>query len=430
MSATVKVDVESIAVGGDGVAREPDGRVVFLPRTAPGDRVEARLVEEHDSWARGRPVRLEREGPGRRTAPCPYYAGCGGCQLQHLEREAQLEAKRRAVRDALQRIGGREVEVAPTADPGPPFGYRNRITLTLRRRDAEVVAGYHRWDEPEELVDVERCPLAEDPVNRAWEELRSGWGKAASRLPGGEELRLTVRGGRSGDVALLVEGGTGEGDPAELAAGITDLAGLWSVGSSARVRVLHGRDTLPDRWEGVDLDLRPKAFTQVNREVAAAMEEHLDGLLDVARGGLTGRRVLDLYAGVGLRALRWAEAGAEAVACEREPAAVRTGRAAAAERSAVVTFRLGDVETHLADLLPADVVVVNPPRAGLAEVVAAQLASAELATIVYVSCDPATLARDLKRLGSRWRVTSVQPFDAFPQTAHVETVVRLEAAAP
>lgn len=424
MSGTLALEVESIAVGGDGVAREPGGRVVFLPRTAPGDRVEARLVEEHDSWARGRPVRIEREGPGRRAPDCPHYEACGGCQLQHLERDAHLEAKRRAVRDALERIGGRAVEVRPVADPGPPFGYRNRVALTLRREERGVVAGYHRWDEPGQLVDVERCPLAEEAVDRAWRELRDAWGSRAERLPAGDELRLTVRAGGTGEVGVLIEGGRGAGRPGELAEGLSALACLWHRPEGGDVRVLHGSATLPERWQGVELALRPDTFTQVNRTVAAAMERHVDELL----GLLAGRRVLDLYAGVGLRALRWAEAGAEAVACERDPGAVRAGRDAAEARGTALEHRTGSVEDHLADLLPADAAVVNPPRAGLSEAVTSVLDPGSLGTLVYVSCDPATLARDLKRLGDRWIVTSVQPFDAFPQTAHVETVVRLEAS--
>lgn len=429
MSDTVTLEVDSVAVGGEGVGREPSGRVVFVPRTAPGDRVEARFVEEHASWARARPVRIVHEGPGRREAPCPYYDACGGCQLQHLERQAELEAKRGAVRDALERIGGRKADVEHVRDPGPPFGYRNRVTFTLRRTADGVTAGYHRWDEPDRLVDVERCPLAEDPVNRAWEQLRGAWGPGGARLPDGGELRLTIRAGRSGATGVLIEGGGGAaGAPEELAAAVDDLAGIWWRPDGGELRVLAGAPTLPDRWEGVELELRPETFLQVNREASRALESELDDLLAERAGGPGGLRLLDLYAGVGLRALRWAEAGASSAACERQVGAVETGREAAEARGTEVTFRAGDVANHLAELLPADVAVVNPPRAGLSEAVSAMLSGAELEALAYVSCDPATLARDLGRLGERWRLSVVRPFDAFPQTAHVETLAWLQSA--
>lgn len=421
--------VESIAVGGDGVAREEGGRVVFVPRSAPGDRVVARLTEEHERWARARPVRLLEAGSGRREPPCPLYEACGGCQLQHLERAAELEAKREAVRDALERIGGVSPEVLPVRDPGPPLGYRNRITLTLRRREGAVRAGYRRWDDPDRLVDVGTCPLAEEPVNRAWAALRAGWGEDAGRLPAGRELRLTVRASAAGETSLLVEGGRDpRGDPEALAEAVPGLAGFFWRPTGGRRRLLAGRPLWRETWGGVELELGPETFVQVNRVVAAAMEEHLDRLVAERMGGPRGLRALDLYAGVGLRALRWAAAGARTAACERDGEAVEAGRRAAADRGLDVAFHAADVEERLDGLLPADLAVVNPPRAGLSREVAERLADARVGAVAYVSCDPATLARDVKRLGPGWRIVSVQPFDAFPQTAHVETVTWMEAA--
>lgn len=419
--------VDSIAVGGEGVARDENGRVVFVPRTAPGDRVRARVLEAHPTWARARAVEVLEPGPNRRSAPCPHYERCGGCQLQHLERSAQEEARRDAVRDTLERIGGRDVEVEPIVAPGPQLGYRNRVSLTLRRGEEETVtAGYHVRDDPARLVDVDRCPLAEDPVNAAWRSLRDAWGPGARRLPPGAELRLTLRATREGSVGLLVEGGerraSWKEDEAAALLGIVDeLSSLHWRPEVGPLRRLAGAKRLEERWHGIELSLHPAAFLQVNRTVAARMEEHLDGLI----GEMSGTRVLDLYAGVGLRAMRWTERGADAVACEVHPGAVETGRRAARRHGVDVDIREGRVEELVDQLLPADTAVVNPPRQGLSPEVSGSLATAELGALAYVSCDPATLARDLKRLGEAWKVESVQPFDAFPQTAHVETIVWL-----
>lgn len=433
----VPLRVESIAAGGDGVTREPDGRVVFVPRTAPGDRVRVRIDEERERWARGRPVELLASGPDRIRAPCRYYDACGGCQVQHLSASAQRAAKRQVVADALQRIGGRAISVAETLAAGPEFGYRNRVTFTLRRGPGgRVTAGYRRFDAPGEVLDVERCPLAEPPIRTAWKALREGWGDGASLLPAGPELRVTLRASAFGRVGLVIHGGDPDrpGRPAGVAEAVESLATYHWVPDGGPRRRVAGHETLEERWAGLHLRLRPEAFVQVNREVSDAMDRHLDA----RAGSLSGRRVLDLYAGVGVRAIRWARAGAAVTAVDAAPDAIATGREAAAgsgqawdgrgghPEAGRVAFRRARVEDCLEALLPADLAVVNPPRAGLSRSVARRLARGGVSTLAYVSCDPATLARDLARLGDGWRTASVQPFDAFPQTAHVETIVWLE----
>ncbi len=425
-AAGLTLEVESLAHGGDGVARDPDGRVVFVPRTAPGDVVRARLTEERERWARARVVEVLSPGPTRREAPCPFYRECGGCQLQHVEPAEELESKRRAVRDTLERIGGIRMEVPPPVTAGSRLGYRNRVSLTLRRPpEGGVTAGYHGHEDPDRLVDVDRCPLAEPPVNDAWRSLRECWGPGASLLPGGGEVRITVRATADGETGIVLEGGD-EGDPGDPAALEEELEGVaachWRPSGAGRRR-LYGRERLRERWRGREIGLRPWSFLQVNRAVAHRMEDHLDRLVEPVG---PGRRILDLYAGLGLRALRWSEAGAETAACEEEPDAVADGREAAAAADAGVDVREGRVEDHLPDLLPADVAVVNPPRTGLSRQVCRILGDARLDALIYVSCEPSTLARDLDRLEEGWEPVSVQPFDAFPQTAHVETVVRLE----
>lgn len=415
--------VESIAGGGDGVARQADGRVVFVPRAAPGDRLRARIVEERRSWARGRIVELLEPGSGRREPPCPYYAVCGGCQLQHLGVPEQREARRRIVEDALRRIGGLDLEVPPLETAGPELGYRTRIALTLRRGEDGVTAGYHRFDRPAELVDVAECPLAEPAVNRAWRALRDAWGEGARRLPGGRELRITVRGSASGEVSLVVQGGEASdpGDPEGVADAVPALRAYHWRDASGRRRRLAGRETLEDVWSGLSLGLRPEAFLQVNRAVSEAMDRHLEERL----GPAPGRRLLDLYAGVALRGLRWALAGAEVAACEVGGDAVETAREAARTHGAEIRIVRGRLEDRLDALLPADGAVVNPPRAGLSRPVSRRLALGGAGKLAYVSCDPATLARDLRRLGEGWSVEEVRAFDAFPQTAHVETIAWL-----
>ncbi len=419
----VELTVEDIAAGGEGIARLDSGRVVFVPRTAPGDRVLARLTEDRARWARGRVIEWRKLGRGRATPSCPYFDACGGCQTQHLDTATQTAALERAVGDALVRIGGVAVPVAPLVSGARRFEYRNRITLHVRRTPTVVIAGYHALRGPE-LVDAADCPLAEPAVRAAWRGLRGAWGARAAHLPAGRELRVTLRASRAGQVALLVAGGSHPGEPEALAAGVPGLASYWWQPTRGARRRLAGSAVLEDEWDGVSVALRPRAFLQVNREVARALEMHLDARL----GALAGLRILDLYAGVGLRALRWARGGARVTAVEAEPDAVETGREAAARTGAPLDFVMGRVEAVLDARLPADVVVLNPPRGGVHRAVAERLSHGSAERLVYVSCDPATLARDVRALGPGWVPELAQPFDAFPQTGHVETVLWLRRA--
>lgn len=432
----VELRIDAIAAGGDGVGRDANGRVVFVPLTAPGERVRAEVVTAKKSWARARLVELLDPADIRRPAPCPVFGVCGGCRLQHLPEARQATAKRAIVAAALRRIGGIDVDVPEPIRAGEPFGYRNRVTLTVRRSgngaDGDAVAGFFGLHEPDEVVDCPACLLAEEPVREAWDALAP-----FDVLPGGAEIRVTIRASSDGQIALLVEGGDEAGDRDAVVERLPNLESYWWIdGAGVRIQ-LAGRAAFIEEWRGVRFDLDPAVFLQVNREVAAAMDDWLDERLHASAGrridgigrlsaeSLRGVRVADMYAGVGSRAIRWARAGASVATCEVDEAACAASTAAARKAGARIEVHAGRVEEN-ADLLEADVVVVNPPRAGLGEAVRKALAGGPAGHVAYVSCDPATLARDLAAVSSAYEVVEVQPFDVFPQTAHVETIAWLQ----
>ena len=416
----VEVRIDSIAAGGEGVGRLPDGRVVFVHRTAPGDLAEVALTHRQERWTRGRLLRVLEPSPERREAPCPFYAECGGCTLEHLTYQAQLRAKGRIVADALTRIGGIPT-VPPEVVASPSeHRYRNRVSFALRREAyGRVVAGFHAIGDPDRIVDLDgRCLLPEEPIARAWDAIRTHWGPDARRLPSGEQLRLTLRASAACEVSLLVEGGYTPGRPDELLERVPGLVAVWHRPGKAPPELIGGAPGLPETWGDETVELSGAAFLQVNRGAAALLEAHV---IEVA-GDLAGARVVDAYCGVGLHARRFVRAGAWVVGIELDPEAVAEARRAAPEGA---EFHEGPVEALLPAHLPADLVILNPPRAGVAAEVAEALAATPPRRVVYVSCNPATLARDLRRMGERFRVESVRSFDLFPQTAHVETVVAL-----
>lgn len=413
------VTITGIAAGGAGVGRLADGRVTFVHRTAPGDRVEVRVTEQKPRWTRARLLQVIDPGPGRREAPCPHYDRCGGCTLEHIDYQAQLDAKSRIVQDAMRRIAHVEVELPSVVGSPQEFRYRNRVSFTLRRDRGRVVAGFHELEQPDRLLDVTgACLLPEEPLARAWDDLRGAWGPEARRLPSGAELRLTLRASAAGAVTLGVRGGYATGRADELLAAVPALSAVWHRAAGAGdYTLLAGDAALSEVWSDEQVELSGDVFTQVNRGAAALLERHV--LERVLEHGPA--RVLDAYCGVGLHARRLERAGMDVVGIEAHPAAVAEARRAAPGSR----FLEGTVERRLAEALPVDLAILNPPRTGLSLPVVAGLRAEPPARLLYVSCDPATLSRDLRRLQDDWRVEGVRCFDLFPQTAHVETVVEM-----
>lgn len=449
MKDTAQVEIHGLAAGGAGVARLPDGCVVFVPRTAPGDRATVEVTRRRRRWARGRLLRLEAPSPERVEPRCPHYAACGGCSLQHLPYEAQLAWKGRMIADALRRIGGLDVAV-PTVRPSPRTeGYRNRVTYTLRRlRGGRVVAGFHALDRPPHVLDVgDACLLPEPPLAEAWREVRRAWGKGARNLPEGGRLSLTLRAHHVG-VDLVVGGGAPGWDPRPLAEGLEGVTALWHQPARDRPAMRVWGEPGFDDWGDERFPVEGRAFLQVNRGAASLLAETvttavLEGVgapraLDGAgspggaappSSGATSSvaertaapAVVDAYCGAGLYGRALARAGLRVVGIERDPAAVAAASADAPPGFSVLE---GGVEEHLPGVLPADWVILNPPRTGLAREVVDVLVARPPRALLYVSCDPATLARDAAGLRAAFDLEGIDAFDLFPQTAHVETVAR------
>ncbi|MCG6990177.1 MAG: TRAM domain-containing protein [Gemmatimonadetes bacterium] len=413
----VVVHVRSLASNGAGVAELPDGRVVFVHRTAPGDDVEVAVERIHRRWAAGTLVGVETSSSQRETPPCPLYDSCGGCTLQHVGYATQLTWKGRFVADALARIGGVDVSVPEVQRSPLVWGYRNRVTFILRRlRGGRVVAGFHALERPDRVVEVrDECLLAERPILQAWSGLREAWGRAAERLPAPGDLRITLR-SVDGGVVVLVRGGAPGWEPGDLLERIPGCRALWHQPQGGPALLVAG--TPAEEVVGAErVPLGGRAFVQVNREAADELGRHV---LDRALAGAAGTlRAVDAFCGVGVHGRALARAGWRVQGIESDAEACAAARHGAPAGFSVVE---GRVEERLSACLPADLVIVNPPRTGLDERVPPMLAAVPAPRLIYVSCDPATLARDAARLADTYVLADVRCFDLFPQTAHVETV--------
>jgi 23S rRNA (uracil1939-C5)-methyltransferase len=423
----LELTIESIVAGGDGLARRPDNRVVFVPRTAPGERIEATVTEGRRQWMRARLSRVIEPSPDRVEPQCPHYDRCGGCQLQHIEYGAQLRAKAGIVADAFRRLGGLDVPTVEVEPSPRQLGYRNRISVVLQRSDSgSVTAGFRALGSiggEREIVDIDACPLAEDPINKVWAELRTAWGDGASELPKGRELRLTLRANHEGRVGLAIDGSRGGGHSgiARLVEGIDMLDSVWILGDRGAVARHAGSETMPEQLGGYEIPLAGTAFTQVNRDAAEAMNDYVVEQC----GDVSKRRVVDAYCGFGTRTVALARAGAITVGIDFDTTAIESASRLAREAGLGAAFISARVERRIRKELPAEVVIVNPPRSGIAADVTRYLLERPGGRLIYVSCDPATLARDLGRLAPRYRLTACRAFDLFPQTSHVETVATL-----
>ena len=403
---SLSVRIDSIAAGGDGVGRT-EGLVVFVPRTAPGDVVTAQ-ISGRGHFARGTLRNIVTPSPVRIPPPCSHYTRdrCGGCQVQHMSYDAQLAAKQLIIRDSLQRIGKRSVD-PPAIERSPQeWRYRTKLTLSMRRKGARWIAGLHPYDDPGAVFALADCPITDRRVVATWREVMS----ADAHFPEAKELRGSVR-VASGGATLVMSGGHGWPARDQFAAAVPSVSALWwePEGEGLRRKLYDRR-----------VDRSPAAsFAQVNPEVAAELRTFVVSRIT----SLTPRTVVDAYSGAGHTAIALASAGIAVTAIELDPDASAWADEQLSPPSRAVHAR---VEDALPGYLPADVVILNPPRAGL-DVRVTEILQAQSSTtrrLIYISCNPATLARDVSRLPG-FRIDSLRAFDMFPQTAHVETVCEL-----
>ena len=410
MAQMVSLEIESIAAGGDGVGRN-NGLVVFVPRTAPGDLVTARIAGK-GSFARGSLRTIARPSQVRIEPPCPHYTRdrCGGCQLQHLSYAAQLEAKQRIIRDAIERIGKRLIDYPEIRPSREEWRYRTKLTLTMKRNTTgRLIAGLHQYDDPSKIFPLKDCLITDRRVLDVWRNIID----KSDLLPGSQSLRGSVRITSDGPVFTLI-GGMRFSHAVQFFDALPMLSALWWENDENVRRLLYDR-----RARRSDRGAPSASFSQVNESVAADLRA-----LVVER--VLARRpstVVDAYAGSGETAVEIAEHGPSVTAIEMDADAARWSESRLPENSKSIHAR---VEDALPDALPADAVILNPPRAGVDARVTEFLeqVSPRPRGIVYVSCNPATLARDISRMPS-YKIESIVAFDMFPQTAHVETVCEL-----
>lgn len=434
----ITLDIENLAYGGDSVAHLPDGRAAFISGGCPGDRVNAEIIEERERFVRGRVVEILSASPDRVSAPCPYFGVCGGCDWQHVSYARQLEAKRQALVDAFTRIGridNAESLVAPTLASPHEYGYRNKIELVADSSSGKLVLGYHRANS-HEIVPVELCLLVPKRFQKAPKALAGALRYASGTSDLGIE-RVQLRVARN---TKDVEVGLWTQPSAFPRAGVAKILGQ-SIQMSSLVRVLHkgpikqravsgvevlsGKGHWRERLSGIDYGVSAPSFFQVNTPLA---EQLVRLVLDAVDPDGTDR-VLDLYAGAGTFTLHLAERAGDVVAVEAYGPAVRDLRRNLENHQVWADVIGGDAAREIAALGHFDAAVLDPPRSGLASEVISAIGAAKPRVLAYVSCDPATLARDAKSLAEvGYALTEATPVDLFPQTYHVETVARFERA--
>ena len=445
------LNIEKLIYGGDGLARLPvndaedankkssrsGGKAVFLPFVLTGEKVEAALTEEKSGFARARASEIVDPSAHRVAPPCPHFTDCGGCNYQHASYEHQLEIKKEVLRENLRRIAKLDLQSEIVAHASPPWNYRNRSRLQVRTRPAFAV-GYFKFAS-HHLLPVEECPISSPLINRGIAALWQS-GRAGRAVEGVHEIEFFAN---DSDTSLLVEflcapearRANVRAWAEELCAAMPEISGIAAFHEPQKglrePLVAVGNSHLTYQTGAASYRVSAGSFFQTNRFL-------IDELVQTVSMGRSGELALDLYAGVGLFSTALSGSFRHTVSVEMSQTAFSdlaynlptSGKAvqAATEEYLVAVGDPGRAGNGaiLPHLRQPELIVVDPPRGGLGDGVARALGKLDAPRITYVSCDPATLARDLVPLqAAGYRVEEVHLVDLFAQTYHLETVVQL-----
>ena len=404
MSDSFEIRLSSLVYGGDALGRLPDGRAVFVPYALHGELVRVRPVEEKRGHMRAELVEVLDPAPCRAVPRCPHYTICGGCHYQHLDYPAQLVAKTGILSEQLRRIGGlTTVPIHPAVASPQPWYYRNQVQFHFT---PEGKLGFQRAGS-ERVVPILECHLPEAAINQVWPQID------LEPLPGLE--RISLRAGSDGELLLALE----SSDPQPLEFSVEELpVSAVHLGPGGTL-VLAGSESIWLEVLGRSFRVSAASFFQVNTPQAEAMVRHVLQLV----GSEPLNTVLDVYCGVGLFSAFLAPLARRLVGIELAPSACEDFAVNLDEFDHVELYE-AEAEAVLSSVaFQPDLILVDPPRAGLDRAALDGLLAQKAPRLIYISCDPATLGRDARRLvAAGYRLVQVTPFDLFPQTYHIESI--------
>ncbi|NJC98259.1 MAG: 23S rRNA (uracil(1939)-C(5))-methyltransferase RlmD [Anaerolineales bacterium] len=402
-NAEYELVLEKFAYGGEAMGRLDDGRAVFVPFGLPGERVRVRLTEEKKNFARGEIVEILEPSPDRIKAKCKHFGECGGCHYQNLSYEKQLQAKTDILIDQLQRIGKVEdPPVKPMVACPSPWNYRNHVQFSLDENSRLGFQAPHS----NRVIPITECHLPESAIDEFWHQL--------AFEPGTHIERVSLRAGADEDLMLVLESDFPEAPELAIEAGIS-VAHIYEENTV----VLAGNDHIILRVLDRDFKVSAASFFQVNTVMAGKMVEHLVARLPITRS----TTLLDVYCGVGLFSAFLAPNCGRVIGIESSESACEDFAVNLDEFDNVELYE-GAAEAVIPHLeANPDIVLVDPPRAGLDKAVVDGILRLNPNLIAYVSCDPSTLARDAARLiRGGYKPGEITPFDLFPQTYHIESI--------
>ncbi|MBC2676523.1 23S rRNA (uracil(1939)-C(5))-methyltransferase RlmD [Listeria booriae] len=436
---------EDLTHDGNAVAKI-DGYPIFVPQGLPDEIAQIKVLKTNKNYGFGKIIELTKESADRVTPPCLVYSQCGGCQLQHLSYDGQLSMKQKQVAQVMKRIGKQDVEVLPTLGMENPWNYRNKAQVPVGFVSGRLVAGFYQ-QRSHQIIDMNTCLIQQEENNEVIQTARAIFAKYYVE-PYDETTRkgvlrhLMTRFATTTGELMLVIVTTKLNFPnkaeilAELQQSIPELTSLVQNVNTANTNVifgeqtvvLAGREYIMDTIHGISFAISARSFYQVNPEQTEILYAEALKL-----AGLTGEEtVIDAYCGIGSISLCLAKEAKHVYGVEIVPQAIEDARAnAKLNKMDNVTFAVGKAEEVIPDWfkqgIKADVLVVDPPRKGCDDALLQTILKMKPKRVVYVSCNPATLARDMLVLTEGgYEAKMVQPVDMFPQTTHVECVTVLE----